>query len=320
VPPAAEFTWTDREWNQLITKVELQRCTPFLGAGASYPTLRLGSEIARDWAHRGPYDYPFADDSNLARVAQYIAVEEEDIDVPKDLILKEFRGKGPPTFSRSDEIHRVVADLELPVYITTNYDDFMTKALNRINPKRVPQQVFCNWHLVRSGKIPKIKLSSAVTPATPLVFHLHGHLGDIDSLVLTEDDYLDFLISLSEAPTKLLPPVVEGAFSTSSFLFLGYSLEDLDFKVIFRKLATYPGKGRKHFSVQLQPKAAGEPPSAEEIERAKKQLRYLSNHLGRIDVKVFWGTCQDFAAELHKYWSKRASPAAVQTPVVQKTP
>lgn len=302
--PATDLTWTNKEWKQLLMKVDIQKITPFLGAGASFPTLRLGSVIAKDWAHKPDYDYPFPDDANLARVAQYVAIEEEDIDAPKALILKEFKGKGPPDFSQTDEIHRVVADLNLPIYITTNYDDFMTRALYRDNPPRQPQRVFCNWHLVRGGKIPKIELHD-VTPSTPLVFHLHGHLGDIDSLVLTEDDYLDFLISLSEAPRLLLPSCVEDAFATSSILFLGYSLEDMDFKVIFRKLATYPGKGRKHFSVQLQPKAAGEPPTPEEVERANKQLRYLSNHFGSIDVRVFWGTCQDFATELHKQWSNK---------------
>jgi hypothetical protein len=299
------LSWTDRDWDQLIAKVRIPKITPFLGAGASSPPLRLGSAIAKDWAHKSPrYDYPFPDDSNLARVAQYVAIEEEDIDAPKTLILDEFKDKPRPDFSRTDEIHRVVADLNLPIYITTNYDDFMTRALERDNAKK-PQRILCNWHLVKRGvKLPKIELRD-VTPSAPLVFHLHGHLDKIDSLVLTEDDYLDFLISLSKSPTYLLPSCVEDAFTTSSLLFLGYSLEDMDFKVIFRKLATYPGIGRKHFSVQLEPKAAGEPPSPEEVQRANKQLRYLSKQFGSIAVKVFWGSCQDFAAELHKHWSNR---------------
>ena len=39
----------------------------------------------------------------------------------------------------------------------------------------------------------------------PVVFHLHGHLGLAESLVLTEDDYLDFLVSISRND-DLIPP------------------------------------------------------------------------------------------------------------------
>ena len=35
------------------------------------------------------------------------------------------------------------------------------------------------------------------TPANPLVYHLHGHLEMPQSLVLTEDDYLEFLVRIS---------------------------------------------------------------------------------------------------------------------------
>ena len=37
------------------------------------------------------------------------------------------------------------------------------------------------------------------SPQTPVVYHLHGHRSVIDSLVLTEDDYLDYLVNMSAA-------------------------------------------------------------------------------------------------------------------------
>jgi hypothetical protein len=289
------FSWQEEDWDRLTKKINLKMCTPFLGAGASYPTLPLGSQIARTWAKE--CGYPFTDVSNLVRVAQFVAIQEEDGMAPKEDILELLQGQGPPDFSKPDEIHRLVADLELPVYITTNYDNFMAKALMRDHPKREPRQEICKWHKVRQGQ-PVPLPSLAPTREHPLVFHLHGHLSDLNSLVLTEDDYLDFLITLSEN-ADLLPPTVQEAFTNSSVLFLGYSLEDMNFKVIFRKLASYyAGRGRKHFSVQLQPKAPGEAPTEEEVEMAKKQLTYLHKHYGRIDVKVFWGSCSDFAREL----------------------
>ena len=47
------------------------------------------------------------------------------------MLRERFSGKGPPDFSVLAEPHRAVADLQLPVYITTNYDNFMLAALQR---------------------------------------------------------------------------------------------------------------------------------------------------------------------------------------------
>jgi len=76
----------------------------------------------------------------------------------------------------------------------------------------------------------------------------------------------------------------------------------MNFKVIFRKLANYrTGQGRKHFSVQLRPKIPGEPPTPQERALAQLQLNYLYSQFNTIDVKVFWGTCSEFATEVRKH-------------------
>ena len=55
---------------------------------------------------------------------------------------------GPPDFSAPDEPHGALADLGLPVYITTNYDGLMTGALK--DREKDPQRELCAWNkLVR---------------------------------------------------------------------------------------------------------------------------------------------------------------------------
>ncbi len=126
---------------------------------------------------------------------------------------------------------------------------------------------------------------------------MHGYVGDASSMVLTEDDYLDFLVNISEEQ-KLIPPRIEDAFSTSALLFLGYSLEDMNFKVLFRKLVGYMqiSQIQRHVSVQLAPKA--EKPDQEEIDRAENQREYMERHLGLSHVKIYWGDCHDFTQDL----------------------
>ena len=61
----------------------------------------------------------------------------------------------------------------------------------------------------------------------PLVYHLHGFDQYPESLVLTEDDYLEFLVAISSDKGRNTDPVpkpVREALVESSLLLLGHSL------------------------------------------------------------------------------------------------
>lgn len=292
--------WDDGDWEGLLYAIALKEVTPFLGAGACHGVLKLGKEIARDWVDRDPErGFPFSDVDNLPRVAQWLAVERG-ADVPKSKIRLEFKDKGPPDFANPNEPHRVLADLELPLYMTTNYDDFMFQALKR-ESTRSPHREVCKWHLINGKARVDLQLPVRPDPKTPVVFHLHGTLDDGNSMVLTEDDYVDFLIAVSEYP-ELIPQPIEGAFGRTSLLFMGYSLEDMSFKVLFRKLSRYihRNKGSRHVSVQLAPQPDGS--TQDQARRAANQKRYLEELLRSEYVKIYWGTCQQFVADLSKRW------------------
>ena len=110
-----------------------------IGAGASFGTFPLGSEIATEWARK--YGYPFGDAGDLVRVAQFIAVEYDPL-FPKFELLERFKNVPPPNFKEPDEPHGVLADLPLPVYMTTNYDDLMVQALK--SRYRDPRREMCH--------------------------------------------------------------------------------------------------------------------------------------------------------------------------------
>ncbi len=288
---------TDRDWNSLLDKIEKGKCTPFLGAGASYGAVPLGSNIAKQWAKE--YGYPLDDPLDLARVAQFVAVIEEDRMTPKDRLQDIFKSLPLPDFRLPDEPHRVLADLPFKIYITTNYDDAMTSALQFRG--RDPKRELCRWNSYLEDNQESIfDKDKDYTPtiANPLVFHLHGHYSVAESMVLTEDDYLDFLIHMSE-DKKLLPPCIQRAMTSSSLLFLGYKIADWDFRVLFRRIIGYLDKSiiRTHISIQIAP--GHESISEEQQEKVQK---YLERHYAQDEVRVYWYSCQEFAAELRKRW------------------
>jgi len=291
------------DWDLLLGRIKDGKCTPFLGSGACCEKIPVGSRIASEWAKN--YGYPMKDSDDLIRVAQFVAVTKDAM-TPKEEMCKKINEKlkevAPSYFDNPDELHGVLADLPLPVYITTNYDDFMVRALE-IRGK-APIQEYCRWNKY----IKKSKRTSSdyvPTPEKPLVFHLHGVYKEPESLVLTEDDYLDFLAAISMEKNlpassrvqKILPPRIQEAFTGTSLLFLGYRIADWDFHVLFRILAGYLEKSisRTHLSVQLVP---------EDVSEAQKEKaqKYLDHYFAKLDIHVYWQDCREFAKELRTRW------------------
>jgi SIR2-like domain len=289
---------TEDNWNLLLGRIKAGRCTPFLGAGASFGTFPLGSEIAKEWAKE--HNYPLDDSLDLARVAQFLAVTVDGM-APKDKIQKLFQALPQPGPASPDEPHRVLADLPFPIFMTTNYDNSMMSALK--NRDKDPKLELCRWNTYlreNEKSIFEVDPSYIPTPANPLVFHLHGHLKVPESLVLTEDDYLDFLINISKEE-NLLPSRIRKAMTGSSLLFLGYRIADWDFRVLFRSIVGYLEKSliRTHMSVQIVPGYEGI--SKEQQENVQK---YLEAYYAKLEVRVYWGSCSEFAAELRRRWEE----------------
>jgi hypothetical protein len=283
-------TLEERDWQILISRISDGRCTPFLGAGASFPALPLGSQIAHEWAQK--YRYPLEDSRNLARVAQYLAVEYDPL-FPKEEFVRLVQTSPPPNFQEQDEPHAMLAELPLAVYMTTNYDDFMLQALNR--RLRDARQEMCRWNTIIQD-LPSLfgpGSSYGPTPANPLVFHLHGHSPVSESLVLTEDDYLDFLVNVSGEGDGLPGPVKQ-ALAADSLLFIGYALADWNFRVILRGLRL---RGRLSIAVLTPP--TGPEPSQE---KAQMYLTHYYQQIEDMDLRIYWGTAREFTADLRQRW------------------
>jgi hypothetical protein len=286
---------SEGDWDSLISRIKLGMCTPFLGAGMSAEKIPLASDIATKWAEDPKVNYPLKESSrDLIKVAQYISLMV-DASRPKELVAEIIKDAGYPDFEKADEPHMTLASLPLPLYMTTNYDDFMFQALKRTPPKK-PQLFVNRWYdpdnKVKGGQgVPGEGAVSELDPTelTPAVYYFHGHKDNLDTMVLTEDDYLDFLVRISR-DQKLIPPRIQEAISGTSLLFIGYGLNDTNFRVIFRGLVENRWNTRKFsVTVQLQP---GEPGA----------VAYLTRYFGSFGIRVYWGNARAFVSELKKRW------------------
>jgi hypothetical protein len=288
---------SEDEWDRLLDLLRHGDCTPFLGAGACGASLPTGGRLSRRLAEK--YRYPFPDRDDLARVTQFMTMRfSDDAVYVKTLVrreLEEMAGE-PPDFSHPFEPHALLAGFPISVFLTTNYDNFLVQALKHAG--KDPQYAVCPWNsgIDRAGGPVAGSSGWSPRPETPLVYHLHGVLEHPQSIVVTEDDYLEFVTSLA-ADRSILPPSIQAALTTKSLLFIGYGLRDSTFRQLFKGLlSAVPEINRRaHVSVQRPPRHDGISADVE-----KPTMDYVSTFYRRWRIAIYWGTLDEFMGELRR--------------------
>ena len=289
----------EETWETLVDSVVSGECTPFLGAGLAVPYLPRGADLAADLARE--FNYPLDDNTNLARVTQYIASLHEPAFAKRRVCQRlktaqdravESLGGNPP------QNHVMLARLGLPVYVTTNYDEYLERAV-AVQRGANPTVETCRWSDRLAGELPKYGRAEP-TRTMPTIFHLHGHMSRPSSVLITEDDYIDFTVSLAQRAVNKMDPViphfVRRALGNTNLLFVGYSLEDWNFRVLMRFIMKQQGvlSHDRHSSLSVQLSKKRMPPDRRRL--AEKFLeRYLKTSSS---IDVYWGDAGPFLEEL----------------------
>jgi hypothetical protein len=234
-------------WDEILRYIHEKKCCPFIGPEANIRWIPTNSSIAIKWAEE--HGYPFEDLKQLPQVAQYLAIIKDNDMYPKKYLGKILSTVQVPDFSLSEyenTLYAVLADLNLPIYITTNYDHLMEEALK--SRGKDPTTEFCRWNrpIIEYAKRARISFASDdldydPTPANPLVFHLYGDMHHPISMVLTEQDYFDFMLNMSnlDENSVALPTIVRSSFAISSQLFIGYKLDDMNSRIMLRSIGNF---------------------------------------------------------------------------------
>lgn len=313
-----------RKWPALLRNIRRERCTPILGPGLVAPVIGSHRELAYRWAEQ--YGFPLSPHAkdDLPQVAQYMAVDQgeplfphEELqdflrsellrlyhdDIPEDIRsaslnnLLEYAG----TLYRQqyqNEPHQLLAQLPFPIYITTNTDDLLQQAL--IQQGKKPSVLFCPWneHIEHSMDMNHDALEPS--PDHPLVYQLFGHVQEPATMVLTEDDYFDFLIGFASR-RDMIPEAVRRVFADTALLFMGFRLDDWDFKVLFRSIMSQEGNRRRDYTniaVQLDPEEG-------QVIEPQGARRYFQTYFQDSDFSIYWGSVDDFVTQLYEQWNQK---------------
>ena len=293
-------------------------------------------QLTKVWADF--IEYPMPDKHNLARVAQYFLVEQKNslqarakyleflktcflefagnVDEDEELASK-FRSQVkemlfsemtrqmdfPRFLPDQEDPLRLLAQLPLAIYVTTSYYDFLERALESEGKK--PQTHVCFW----SGEVPNARIDRWAdsdfepTPASPIVYHLFGIENYPQTLVLSEDDFMDFLVAIAEdtnTQKPIVPLRLQEVLASSPLLLLGYQIRDWDFRILFRFILKYRKRDEltpRGMFIQLKA-------NRQHIGNMEKSLEYLSHYFDRKKFDVEWTTTENFIRKLWSEWDK----------------
>ena len=304
----------------------------------------IDAQLSQIWSEL--IEYPLADGFDLARVALYNRVNSEDtehakrkyLNFLKDALLEltksdeqaagtveELRTQvnelsvtdlaselGYPRYNSPDlDPIRLLARMNLPIYVTTSYFDFIERAIRAEG--RTPRSQVCFWSGEEMGLMPEHQFNDKFLPTreTPLVYHLFGLEKYPRTMVLSEDDYLEFLVQISQGidPHRpLLPLYLGDALRSNSLILLGYRLYDWDFRVLFRGIIKPGSASLRSFGLVIQLDATKAIIMNNEddtrVQRQAKYLKYLSEYFRDSDFKVDWGETDTFVQTLWNNYHK----------------
>jgi hypothetical protein len=328
-------------WPALLNSIANRRCTPILGPGVIDSLVGPRREIARRWA--SAFHFPRGSsggDDPLPRVAQYLAdnvgtsspYDEFQKYLGAELLTRYRRGlpdslydhgRNTPEEIRGQaldelfaavaavrrrepellELHSMLAELPLPLFVTTQPIDLMEEALRALG-KQPEREVFrwrgddedVAWPVSVFDREPEYQPDER----RPLVIHMFGHVRYPGSMLLTEDDYFDFLIETGET-RYLVPPFVRKRLSATVPLFLGFEfgLDDWDVRCVVRNLIRQ--EGRSHRAKLINVVIPTEPhPSG-----------YLTEDLEPQGTILYLKGVESFIRELYEIWKEAYEETAL---------
>ena len=318
------------KWRSICASVRGGRFIPIVGPELGADLFGGTRELARVLAEQHGFPLDSHDRADLAKVAQFISVEQKRsyvCDAVQGQFLEQVRRRlsngtsaaAPQTLAslldaavercRADDSnpYKVLSELPASIYLNATYEPMLLRALRAEG--KDPEPVFTTW---RGDDVPRKPEPKTMKPAPekPWVYHVFGMFGKPDSLVLTEDDFFDYLIA--EARLDLLLPALVGQLMQSSLLFLGFQLDDWRFRALFRMIVTRQGtrtlRDLSHVGVQVNP-------SEWSVTDANKARRYIESYFhggdGAPEISIYWGSPRDFLTQLKDQLAQTGEQQAV---------
>ncbi len=204
--------WELDDWSTLTFALQQKNCILMLGPDIPMDDQPPQSHLlAQELAEKIKDPLPKEiNKTDLAQMSQCFQIEEG-----RMKLLATVSAFHQQKQTAIPQFYRDIAALPFELIITASHDQLLTTALE--NEGKQPLNEFYHF----KGK--NLETIPAGSTEKPLVYSLYGSISNQQSLVLTENDLLDFLVGLSSKerplPTNLLSRLQD---QSVCFLFLGF--------------------------------------------------------------------------------------------------
>ncbi|SDK60606.1 FxSxx-COOH system tetratricopeptide repeat protein [Nonomuraea jiangxiensis] len=272
------------DWTRLIYQISTGDCTPVVGAETSRQADARLRALSWEWA--GRLGYPYADAWNVESVLDF-AMTLPDRAAMAEEVLAALRGEAERP-QEADDPYAFLAKIPATSYLTTCYDDRLTRAL--LQAGREPVVKVPPW---RPELLVATQPVVAPTPERPLVCHLAGTYDSPDTLVLTRGDRLRCMrVEYGRWSADII-----GALVTYPFLILGYNPRSASYELLMSLLSGITAPKRNIVALH-DPDPGGMEATAKEYNLARISRQNMR-------AGVYWGDAREFIREL----SHRLEPA-----------
>ncbi|WP_133510974.1 CHAT domain-containing protein [Candidatus Thiosymbion oneisti] len=238
-----------------------------------------------------------ADQLSLSKLFTAIASKlREEQDARHEAWCKANPGKPRAEGCPRENPYSILARLQCPVYVVGALNRVLVDTLESVG--RSPR-ILTMQQIIRpeeSGRPDsEVRAEDPPTPKEPLVYHLFGHLDDLDGTILTQDEYFNFLIDFARFRTSPSLKTLSSRFFRNDVAFLGFKHYDWSFLTLLHSLQKLPGENLRRSYTQV---AVQIDPDDDFIIDPNGTTAFLQRFLDEKDVMIYWGKPEDFLNEL----------------------
>lgn len=229
-----------------------------------------------------------------------------------DMVIKHLQYKGLEEVANNPLA--ILASFDIKRFFTTSPHLFLEHALS----KKKPHIKGYRWNAHMEG-IPE-KYNDKAEDYTgngkvykpsvdePLVYHLFGFDEQPASMVLTEDDYFEFLLEARDNFKEVghsssegsggVPSYVRNAITSGTLLLMGYEIDSWDLRIVLRGLVQQLERDDNNKSVAIQFDSTYLDKNNSRILDPQAYREYLENSFEHIKFNVIWAEPNVFLTEL----------------------
>lgn len=197
------------------------RVVPLIGAGFSKNGIIPDGENIPDWGELGKAIAQYMPDYTYTNALDAISLFENEFSRGK--LIETLAKETKVNRVQPGEAHQALVKILFDTICTTNFDFLIEQALAE---QKIPHSTI----------VSEERLSISTKEQTKVI-KIHGDFNHPSQMVITENDYDNFLDK-----NKVLSTYISNLFITKTLLLVGYSLDDTDIRTLWSVIGSRLGK------------------------------------------------------------------------------